>query len=154
MLSKEEFCKYVKAYREFNTFVDELDKFYVKIWETDAYGWYNNYYVTMLNRLMECEPDEKYGTIVENFLFNSDNSEEDPEEFYNKFVGDKNGQNITTAGAIPIDFINKKLEWYKKREKWHNDSDFPGVNDAEISRETIEYLIKDWREENEINRCR
>ena len=50
--------------------------------------------------------------------------------------------------AIPIEFINKKLEHYKKREKYHNNNDMPGVNDAEISRETLEYLVKDWKEES------
>ena len=57
--------------------------------------------------------------------------------------------NMPTVEAISMDFINKKLEWYKRREEWHDDSDFPGVNDAETSRETIEYLIKDWKKENE-----
>ena len=55
---------------------------------------------------------------------------------------------MPTVEAIPMWFIEKKLKWYQHREKYLES--FPGVNDAEISRETIEYLIKDWETENDL----
>ena len=55
--------------------------------------------------------------------------------------------------SIPLSFIEEKLEHYKRREKYHNENGWYNIceNDAAINRETLEYLIKDWEKENEIN---
>ena len=94
MLSKEQFCKYAKAYKAFQKYVDMLDELYVKIWEASEFCWYNDCYVTLVCDLLGCEPDEKNGTVVENFLFDSDYTEEDTEEFYDNFVKDNYSDSI------------------------------------------------------------
>ena len=88
MLSKEQFCKYVDTYREYQRYLDELDAYFVKLWEHDSVGKFTEYYVAMISDLMGCTPDEINGTVVENFLFDSAYTEEDTEEFYDDFVKD------------------------------------------------------------------
>lgn len=88
MLSKEQFCKYVDTYREYQKYLDELDAYFVKIWEHDSVGKLTEYYVAMISDLMGCAPDKLNGTVVENFLFDSTYTEEDTEEFYDDFIKD------------------------------------------------------------------
>lgn len=59
-----------------------------------------------------------------------------------------------TIKAIPIEWIEKQIEWYRKKseyldKKYGDKQDF--VNDAEIAVFYYEALIKDWEKENEID---
>ena len=89
MLTKEEFCKYVNTYKEFQDYIDKLDKLNIKLWETEVVGRYIDNYVTMVSKLMDCAPDEKNGTVVENFLFNYEYENRDLEEFYDEVSRDQ-----------------------------------------------------------------
>ena len=77
MLNREDFKKHMTTLMEWEDYVDKLDAVGLEIWQREEYSYLSISYIEMLEKCMDLETNDEYGSDILFWLYDCDRGKRD-----------------------------------------------------------------------------